>query len=157
MGLSLDNFVRSVVSADVGATDTTIVLAKAAPPLRDPPAATTDAPGVLVLLDVPTAPTKIEIVTYTGRTVGASTVTLTGVVRGVEGSQAAAWASGTPTYQGITAGLLIAAFAAKADVSGATLVNPSLGTSGAPVRIPCTFVQSTDPGALASDGDLWVW
>lgn len=157
MGLSLDNFVRTTVSADIGATDTTIVLAKAAPPLRDPPAATADAPGVLVLMDTPTAPTVIEIVTYTGRTVGASTVTLTGVVRGIEGTQAAAWASGTPTYQGITAGLLIAAMAAKADVSGAVLINPSLGTSGAPVRVPRTFVQSADPAVLAVDGDLWVW
>lgn len=153
MARSLDNFVRSAVATGVSAIDTTIVLTKAASPLRDPPAATPDAPGVLVLMDTPATPTKIEIVTYTGRTVGASTVTLTGVVRGVEGSTAAAWASGTPTYQGITAGAL----ADKANVTGATLTDPLLSTSGAAVRIPRTFVQSADPAALAADGDLWVW
>lgn len=153
MAFTIDNFVRSQVAADVAATDTTIVLSRAAPPMRDPPDATEDAPGVIVMMDAPTAPTTIEVVTYTGRTVGASTVTLTGVVRGVEGSTAAAWATGTPTYQGITAGVV----ASKADVDGAVLSGPSLATSGTPVRIPGIWVQEADPGALAVDGDLWAW
>ena len=25
------------------------------------------------------------------------------------------------------------------------------------IRVPRTFVQSSDPGAFASDGDLWFW
>ncbi|NID14973.1 tail fiber domain-containing protein [Luteibacter yeojuensis] len=106
MATTLDNFVRSVLATDATAADTQLVLAKAAAPLRDPPAATEDAPGIIVLQDVPSAPAKIEIVRYTGRAIVGNQVTLTGVTRAQEGTTAQSWTAGTPTLQGITAGLI---------------------------------------------------
>lgn len=106
MAITLDNFVRSVLSQDATAADNQLVLALAAAPLRDPPAASVAAPGVLILQDAPTAPTKIEVIRYTGRTIAGGNVTLTGVTRGLEGTTAQAWAAGTPTFQGWTAGVL---------------------------------------------------
>lgn len=104
---SLDNFVRTSLSADAAAADDTLTLVAAAAPYNDPPDASESEPGVLVLMDTPSSPTKIEIVTYTGRTVDGGTVTLTGVTRGVENTTApTTWPAGTPVYQGITAGAL---------------------------------------------------
>lgn len=121
MARSLANFVRSVLQADITATvdsDQTITLAAAAAPLQDPPDASADAPGVLVLIDTPATPTKIEVITYTGRSIDGNVVTLTGVTRAQEGTTAQAWPAGTPTYQGMTAGVIAdvqAAIAALAD------------------------------------------
>jgi hypothetical protein len=106
MAFTLDNFVRSTLQADITAGATTVTVTKAAPPLRDPPDATVDAPGLLVLQDAPVSPTKIEVISYTGRSIVGTVVTLTGVARGLEGSTASPWSAGTPTFQGITAGTL---------------------------------------------------
>src|SRR5690348_6407743 len=91
MSFTLDNFVRSILAVDAAVGDTSLVVALAAPPLRDPPAASPGAPGILILQDQPTAPTKIEIVTYTGVSIVGTQVTLTGVTRGLEGTAAQAW------------------------------------------------------------------
>lgn len=106
MAFTLDNFVRSTLSAAAGATDVTLALAKAAAPLRDPPAASAGAPGVLVLQDAPQSPAKIEVVRYTGMSIAGNVVTLTGVTRGQEGTTAQAWVLGTPTFAGLTAGVI---------------------------------------------------
>lgn len=106
MAFTLDNFVRSTLQADITAGATTVTVTKAAPPLRDPPAATVDAPGLLILQDVPTSPTKIEVISYTGRSIAGTVVTLTGVTRSLEGTTPYPWPAGTPTFQGITAGAL---------------------------------------------------
>ncbi|KAF1008988.1 MAG: hypothetical protein GAK28_00620 [Luteibacter sp.] len=124
MATTLDNFVRSVLAVDATAADTQLVLAKAAAPLRDPPAATTAAPGVLVLQDAPAAPAKIEIVRYTGRNIVGNQVTLTGVTRAQEGTTAQSWTAGTPTLQGITAGLL----AGKMDIGDTAAAAAKLAT-----------------------------
>lgn len=118
MPTSLDNFVRSVLAVDATAADATLVLAKAAPPLRDPPAASAGAPGSIVLQDSPSAPAKIEVIKYTGRTISGTQVTLTGVTRGQEGTTAQAWTAGTPTFQGWTAAVLADIQANKLDVTG---------------------------------------
>jgi hypothetical protein len=124
MATTLDNFVRSVLAQDATAADTQLVLAKAAPPLRDPPAASAGAPGVIVLQDAPTAPAKIEVIRYTGRTIAGNNVTLTGVTRAQEGTTAQAWTAGTPTFQGITAGVL----AEKLDATGMAVAAARLAT-----------------------------
>lgn len=113
MAFSLDNFVRSNLAVDAAAGDTSLVIALAAPPLRDPPAASESAPGIMILQDQPTAPTKIEIVTYTGVSIVGTQVTLTGVTRGLEGTAAQAWTTGTPTFAGNTAAVM----ASKANVA----------------------------------------
>lgn len=106
MTYALDNFVRSTLQADITAADTTITVAKAAAPLRDPPDASEASPGILVLQDKPASPTKIEIITYTGRSIAGNVVTLTGCTRGQEDSTASVWSSGAPTLAGLTAGVI---------------------------------------------------
>jgi hypothetical protein len=108
MAITLDNFVRSILATAATSGDTSLQLAAAAAPLRDPPVATEDAPGILVLQDVPSAPAKIEIISYTGRSIDSGVVTLTGVTRALEGTTAQSWDAGTPTFQGWTAGILSA-------------------------------------------------
>lgn len=125
MAFTLDNFVRSTLQADVTAGATTVTVTKAAPPLRDPPDATVDAPGLLVLQDTPTSPTKIEVISYTGRSIVGTVVTLTGVTRGLEGTTASPWSAGTPTFQGITAGVI----AEKLDASGTAAKATTLETA----------------------------
>src|SRR5690348_3271342 len=126
MKFTLDNFVRSVLAVDATAADTSLVLTLAAPPARDPPAPAAGEVGVLGLQDSPAAPTKIEIVTYTGRSVSGTQVTLTGVTRGCEGTTAQAWTTGTPTFAGTTAAVM----GSKAD-KGTTLADYGI-TDGVP-------------------------
>jgi hypothetical protein len=125
MAFTLDNFVRATLQADITAGATTVTVTKAAPPLRDPPDATVDAPGLLVLQDTPTSPTKIEVISYTSRSIVGTVVTLTGVTRGLEGSTASPWSAGTPTFQGITAGVI----AQKLDASGTAAKATQLATA----------------------------
>lgn len=125
MAFTLDNFVRSTLQADITAGSTTVTVTLAAPPLRDPPDATPTAPGLLVLQDVPTSPTKIEVISYTGRSIVGTVVTLTGVTRGMEGSTASPWPAGTPAFQGITAGVV----AQKLDASGTAAKATQLATA----------------------------
>lgn len=106
MAYSLDNFVRSTLSADATASDTTLTIAAAAAPLRDPPDASPASPGVLILIDQPGSAAKIEVVTYTGRSISGNDVTLSGVQRGCEGTSATSWTAGTPVYTGITAAVV---------------------------------------------------
>jgi hypothetical protein len=151
MAFTLDNFVRSVLAEDAAASDTSLVLTLAAPPLQDPPDATADAPGILVLQDSASAPTKIEIVTYTGRSISGTKATLTGVTRAQEGTSAETWATGTPTFSGTTAAVL----AGKADLDGADFTKgPTI--NGSP--IPGVTVTDTVPADVGSaeNGHLWL-
>lgn len=132
MAYSLDNFVRSTLQADITSTTTTITVAKAAAPLRDPPDASASEPGVLVLQDKPASPTQIEIVTYTGRSIAGNVVTLTGCARGQEGSTASVWSSGAPTLAGLTAGIIAdlqASVDSKLDKSGTAASATKLETA----------------------------
>ena len=125
MAFTLDNFVRSILAVDAAIGDNSLVVALAAPPLRDPPAASADAPGILILQDQPTAPTKIEIVTYTGVSIVGTQVTLTGVTRGLEGTSPQAWPAGTQTFSGTT----VAVLAQFATAAALTAVAASIPTS----------------------------
>lgn len=173
MAFTLDNFVRSILAVDAAIGDTSLVVALAAPPLRDPPAASADAPGILILQDQPTAPTKIEIVTYTGVSIVGTQVTLSGVTRGLEGTSAQAWPAGTQIFSGSTAAVLaqFALKAALATVATSGSYNdladqPALGTAaakdvgvadgvaplGSDAKISTTFLPASVIGQVSYQG-----
>jgi len=83
----------------VGAT--TIVVDAAAAPLNSPEDPGLDT-GVLTLVDALQSPTKIEIITYTGRT-GIGPYTLTGVLKGQQGTVDQAWSAGDFCFVAVTA------------------------------------------------------
>jgi hypothetical protein len=155
MSYTLDNFVRSTLSADVLSTDTTLHIAVATAPLRNPPSTVSaSAPGIMVIQDVPSAPTAIEIVTFTGVSTVGSVVTLTGVTRGREGTTAKAWVSGNPTFQGVTADVL-------AQIANAATLNGPDFTAGPTINglpVPSVTITSTVPTTVGSveNGHLWL-
>lgn len=148
MAFTLDNFVRSILAVDAAIGDTSLVVALAAPPLRDPPAASAGAPGILILQDQPTAPTKIEIVTYTGVSIVGTQVTLSGVTRGLEGTTAQAWTAGTQTFSGSTAAVL-AQFALSANLGTASSHAATDFATAAQGAKADSALQSGDVGSAA--------
>lgn len=103
---TIANNVRVALSASIIDTDTSITVNAAVSPYSDPPAPVTNQPGALSLTDSFGAPTKYEVVTYTGRVDNMDgTWTLTGVTRAAEGSTAQSWAAGTFGYQAPTKSL----------------------------------------------------
>lgn len=142
MAFTLDNFVRSILAVDAAIGDTSLVVALAAPPLRDPPAPSAGAPGILILQDQPVAPTKIEIVTYTGVSIVGTQVTLTGVTRGLEGTSAQAWPAGTQTFSGTTVGVL-AQFALAATLGTAAYQSTAAFATAAQGARADTALQNT--------------
>lgn len=108
------NFVRCQLAASITSTDTSITLSSNTSPFNLPP---TDG-GTLVLADSINKPSKLEIITYTGR----SGLVLTGIVRGAEGTTAQSWPSSSYCYMSFTA-LMLTSF--KADMGAAlqTVVN----------------------------------
>jgi len=101
------NNVRATLNTGINSSVTSIIINNAVSPFNNPATPVSGFPGVITLTDSLGAPTKFEIVTYTGITDnGNGTRTLTGVVRGVESSTAQAWTSGQFLYQSATAALL---------------------------------------------------
>lgn len=97
--MSYTNFVQLRLALPATAAQTTLVVTTPAAPFAVPV-----ANGSLTLLDIPDAPTKAEIVTYTTVTNnGDGTHTLGGVVRAQEGTTAQAWAIGAGVFQSLTA------------------------------------------------------
>ncbi len=97
--MSYTNFVQLELAAAATAAQTTLVVTTPAAPFAVPA-----ANGSLTLLDIPDAPTKAEIVTYTTVTNnGNGTHTLGGVARAQEGTAAQAWAIGAGVFQSLTA------------------------------------------------------
>lgn len=97
--MSYTNFVQLKLAAAATAAQTTLVVTTPAAPFAVPA-----ANGSLTLLDIPGAPTKAEIVTYTTVTNnGDGTHTLGGVVRAREETVAQAWAIGAGVFQSLTA------------------------------------------------------
>jgi hypothetical protein len=92
MAFYFQNNVKTTLAADVLVGATSISVSAASSPWNTPGSPGTDT-GVLVLMDNLYAPTKIEIITYTGRS-GAGPYTLTGVSKGQEGTADQAWTSG---------------------------------------------------------------
>lgn len=108
------NFVRCQLAASITSTATSITLSSNTSPFNLPP---TDG-GTLVLADSINKPSKLEIITYTGR----SGLVLTGIVRGAEGTTAQSWPSSSYCYMSFTASMLTSF---KADMGAAlqTVVN----------------------------------
>ena len=148
MAYSLANFARSVLQADLSASTEagqTLSLAAAAPPLQNPAEASADAPGVLVLLDRPATPSKIEVVTYTARSVQGDRVKLSGVARAQEGTAPQAWPAGTPVYQGMTAAVI-------GDLQAT--VTATIGKLQKALDDKANIAGSTFTGAVTVDGQL---
>lgn len=128
--MSLANFVQTSIATAATAGATSLVIASPIGAYALPP--TTG--GTLVVMDSPASPTKLEVITFTGRTGSGPTYTLTGVVRGVEGTVAQAWGVGAIVLGALTAGLLAGLLSEKAP-----LVSPALaGTPTAPTAPPST-------------------
>ena len=100
--MSYENNVKATINAAVAVAATTIQVVKAVAPYNDPPA---DG-GVLVLQDDMSAPTKWEIITYTGRTDNTTYWTLTGVAKGAESTTDQAWSSGDHCFMAVTASVM---------------------------------------------------
>jgi hypothetical protein len=98
-----ENNVRTALAANVLAGDTSITIDKAVAPYKNPETPTGGLLGFMTLTDNLFQPTKIEIVTYSGVTDNGATLTLTGVVRGMDGTTAQAFTTGDPAYQSFVA------------------------------------------------------
>lgn len=116
MSLIIDNNVLVTLSAPVLVGATSITVNKASSPMVNPP----DPDGglsVLTLTDSLRTPTKIEIITYTGRTDDGAIWTLTGVSKAQEGTADQAWSAGDSVLQAATKGVFTGyLLRSKADV-----------------------------------------
>jgi len=92
--MSYSNNVKSTLNAAVLASATSVQVVKASSPYNDPPTS-----GNLTLMDNLASPSKIEIITYTGRTDNTTYWTLTGVSKGQDGTSDQAWSSGDNVFQ----------------------------------------------------------
>jgi len=152
------NFVNTTTNSTTSIAATTVVVVAASSPFNSPIDPSGDT-ATLILLDDPDTPTKLEIITYTGRT-GAGPYTLTGVTKGVDGTSDQSWASGSHVIQTPTAALIASLYknggvltsygeteVAKGSVSGAQTFNTangnmfSLTATGA---ITLTFTNAFD-------------
>jgi hypothetical protein len=97
--MSFINNVKSELNANATSSATSIQVVKAVAPYNDPPAS-----GKITLMDSLSSPTKIEIISYTGRTDNTTYWTLTGCTRGAESTTAATWAANDHAIQAFTAG-----------------------------------------------------
>jgi hypothetical protein len=111
---SFANAVRAELGAAVGVGDTTLTVATASSPYNDAPDASVDYPVRLTIVDNLFKPTKLEIVTYTGRS-GAGPYTLTGVTRAQEGTSAQAFTTGYVYHDATAADF--SAYSAFADLT----------------------------------------
>ena len=84
--MSFVNNVKTTIQTAFNATATSIQVLKAVTPFNNPPES-----GTLTFMDSLSSPTKIEVVTYTGRTDNGSYWTITGVTRGQESSTASSF------------------------------------------------------------------
>tara|TARA_R110000868_G_scaffold404089_1_gene681942 strand:- start:103 stop:606 length:504 start_codon:yes stop_codon:yes gene_type:complete len=84
--MSFVNNVKVGLKTGITSSQTTADVYKAVAPLNNPPES-----GKLTIIDNLSAPTKIEVITYTGRTDNSTYWTLTGIVRGLEDSTAYAF------------------------------------------------------------------
>lgn len=106
---TLANNVKVTLAADVSAVASSITVNAASGIFNNPPDPTGDAASgglsIATIQDAALPPTKTEIITYTGVTDnGNGTLTLTGVLRGIEGTTARSWTSGAVLFQSATAG-----------------------------------------------------
>ena len=97
--MSYANNVKSTLNSSFSSSANSLEVVKAVAPYNDPP-----TEGKVTLMDSLSAPTKIEIISYTGRTDNTSYWTLTGVSRALESTNAEAFNAGANVFQTWTAG-----------------------------------------------------
>lgn len=95
-----NNVVTTTVSA-ITNSQTSIEVYKAAAPYKTPPAPTGGRLGLITIVNNGYAPTTLETITYTGVTDNGATVTLTGCVRGQDGTTASAFDADAYVYQSV--------------------------------------------------------
>jgi hypothetical protein len=125
--MSRANFVQVKLASDATAAATSLTIEAVGPAFNLPP---TDG-GVLTLTDSMGSPQAFEIVTYTARSGTGPTYTLSGVVRGKEGTTARAWSKGHFVFQSLTALDFAAELAAKLDVADPWAAQPI----GSPIAV----------------------
>ena len=96
--MSFSNNVSCELTTGINASVTSITINAAVSPYSNPPSS-----GRLVLADSTYNPTKFEIITYTGLTDNTTTLILTGVTRGQEGTSGTAFDANDEVYMSITA------------------------------------------------------
>ena len=94
--MSYANFVQAFLGAPLSATGTEVLLQTPEPPYQLPP----QKGGVLILTDSLYKPGVVEVVRYAAR----EGETLTGLVRGLEGTSPRDWPAVSVCYQSFTAG-----------------------------------------------------
>jgi len=105
MAASWNNFVQSKTTTQTLQASSTMDIAAAIAPWTTPP----DPAGGIAwatITDSLSAPTKFEVVSYTGRT-GTGPYTITGMTRGLEGTIAQVWPADSFVIQYITADKLV--------------------------------------------------
>lgn len=105
---SYDNNVRSTLSAPLAIGATTASLHDAPAGAKNPKTGTSASkPARFTIMNRANNPTHIEIIEATGVSgVVSGSVTLSNVTRGLEGTTARAWPSGSIIVQSVTAGML---------------------------------------------------
>lgn len=96
--MKFDNFVRGTL-VSISGSEITVEHAPPYRPLPDPDGEIAYA----VLSDSLRAPSKYEIISYTGASYFANWTTITGVVRGVDGTTETSWQAGDPVTQDVIA------------------------------------------------------
>jgi len=157
--MSFINNVKVTLNAAITSSATSVQVVKAITPYNDPPTA-----GNLTLMDRLSSPTKIEIISYTGRTDNSTYWTLTGVTRGEESSTSSAFSIGDSAVQTWTAGNATAAVIPAAD-TGTTLPSPvsaegslfyKTDTESLYVSRESVWHEITNPSAVATGGTVTI-
>jgi len=97
--MSFVNNVKASLHAALTNSATSVLVVKSISPFNDPPSS-----GNITLMDSLSNPSKIEVISYTGRTDSGTYWTLTGATRGLESSTASAFSVGAYAIQTWTAG-----------------------------------------------------
>jgi len=161
--MSFINNVKLDLHAALTSSATSVLVVKAVSPYNDPPIS-----GKLTIMDSLSNPTKIETISYTGRTDNSTYWTLTGVTRGIESSTASAFAVGNNAVQTWTAG---DATAAVIDTTysvgdGGLTTNDftdadhnklnGIAASANNYSLPASVVNDTESGALHATDALSI-
>jgi hypothetical protein len=136
-------------SVSVGATSIGVAVATG---INRPPPDPEGGTAVLTLVDNLSAPTKTEIIYYTGRT-GSGPFTLTGVKKGREGTTDQSWSAGQFVFQAQTEAALTMGHANPATLNdnltippavNAALLGPLSVASGVTLQVGsggCLYIQ----------------
>jgi hypothetical protein len=132
------NFIATTLNGSVSIGASSISVVAPAAPFNPPP----DPGGeveTLILADDPDAPSKFEVITYTGRT-GSGPYTLTGVSKGQEGTSDQAWSSGSHVGQFVTAAVMERAMRESIVIACSDEdTDLSTGTAKVTFRMPYAF------------------